>query len=57
MASAQGRREVHVDELWVSYGVTARADNEMAVELRLRRPRDCFGIQAPDQVHEDLARS
>ena len=58
MASAQGRREVHVDELWVSYGVTARADNEMAVELRIPAPTKgtVSAFRRLTRVNEDLAK-
>lgn len=58
MASAQGRREINVDELWVSYGVTARADNELALELHLPAPAagTVSAFQRLTRVNEDLAK-
>jgi carbon-monoxide dehydrogenase medium subunit len=58
MASAQGEREIEVDELWVSYGVTARADNELALELRIPAPAagTVSAFKRLTRVNEDLAK-
>lgn len=58
MASAQGRRDLHVDDVWVSYGVTARADTELAVELRLPAPTagTVSAFRRLTRVNEDLAK-
>ena len=58
MASTQGRREVDIDDLWVSYGVTARADNELAVELHLPAPAagTVSAFKRLTRVNEDLAK-
>jgi CO/xanthine dehydrogenase FAD-binding subunit len=37
--SVEGRRDVSIDDVWLSYGVTARKPNELAVELRLPAPK------------------
>jgi CO/xanthine dehydrogenase FAD-binding subunit len=58
MASAQGKREVDVDDLWVSYGTTARADNELAVELQVPAPGvgTVSSFKRLTRVNEDLAK-
>ena len=59
MATAGGgRREIDIDDLWVSYGVTARADNELAVELRLPAPDSgtASAFKRLTRVNEDLAK-
>lgn len=38
LQSTAGRREVDIDDLWLSYGVTAREPDELAVELALPAP-------------------
>ncbi|MBI2314347.1 MAG: FAD binding domain-containing protein [Betaproteobacteria bacterium] len=58
LQSKTGRREVDVDDLWLSYGVTARMANELAVELLLpavgKDTRTAF--QRVTRVNEDLAK-
>lgn len=58
MASTQGRREVDIDDLWVSYGTTARVDNELAVELQLPAPGvgTVSSFKRLTRVTEDLAK-
>jgi len=58
MASAQGRREVAIDDLWVSYGTTAGADNELAVELNIPAPGKgtVSAFKRLTRVNEDLAK-
>jgi carbon-monoxide dehydrogenase medium subunit len=58
MASAQGKREVNIDDLWVSYGTTARADNELAVELQIPAPGagTVSAFKRLTRVNEDLAK-
>ena len=58
MASAQGRRDQDIDDLWVSYGVTARADNELAVELQIPAPNagTVSAFKRLTRVNEDLAK-
>lgn len=57
-ASTAGRREVDIDRLWLSYNVTARKADELAVELRLPPPapgtRSAFHRMT--RVNEDLAK-
>jgi carbon-monoxide dehydrogenase medium subunit len=58
MASASGKREVVIDDLWVSYGTTARADNELAVELQIPAPGAgaVSAFKRLTRVNEDLAK-
>jgi len=53
-----GRREVDIDDFWVSYGVTARRPDELAVELILPPPaagsRSAF--RRMTRTSEDLAK-
>jgi carbon-monoxide dehydrogenase medium subunit len=58
MASAQGKREVDIDDLWVSYGTTARADDELAVELQIPAPGPgtVSAFKRLTRVNEDLAK-
>lgn len=58
MASAQGSREVSIDDLWVSYGKTARADNELTVELQIPAPSAAkvSAFKRLTRVNEDLAK-
>jgi len=58
MASAQGKREVDIDDLWVSYGTTARADNELALELQIPAPGagTVSAFKRLTRVNEDLAK-
>jgi CO/xanthine dehydrogenase FAD-binding subunit len=58
MASEQGQREVDVDDLWVAYGTTAIADNELAVELRIPAPTagKVSAFKRLTRVNEDLAK-
>ncbi|MCB1674926.1 MAG: FAD binding domain-containing protein [Halioglobus sp.] len=59
MASAGGkRRELDIDDLWVSYGVTARADSELALELRIPAPTagTTSAFKRLTRVNEDLAK-
>jgi CO/xanthine dehydrogenase FAD-binding subunit len=54
----KGERLVDIDDFWVAYGVTARKDDELAVELRIPEPapttRSAFIRMT--RVHEDLAK-
>ncbi len=54
----EGQRLVDIDDYWVSYGVTARKHDELAVELRIVEPtastRSAF--HRLTRVHEDLAK-
>ncbi len=58
MASAQGKRDVDIDDLWVSYGTTARADNELALELQVPAPSagTVSAFKRLTRVNEDLAK-
>jgi carbon-monoxide dehydrogenase medium subunit len=58
MASVQGSRELDIDDLWVSYGTIARADNELAVELRIPAPDSgtVSAFKRLTRVNEDLAK-
>ena len=58
MASAQGKRELDIDDLWVSYGTTARADNELALELQIPAPAagKVSAFKRLTRVNEDLAK-
>lgn len=53
-----GQRLVDIDDFWVAYGVTARKNDELAVELRIPEPapttRSAFIRMT--RVHEDLAK-
>jgi carbon-monoxide dehydrogenase medium subunit len=53
-----GERLVGIDDFWVAYGVTARKNDELAVELRIPEPtsttRSAFIRMT--RVHEDLAK-
>lgn len=55
---ASGRREVDIDDFWLSYGVTARLPDELAVELILPPPaagsRSAF--KRMTRTSEDLAK-
>ncbi|WP_332670830.1 FAD binding domain-containing protein [Aromatoleum sp.] len=56
--SVSGRREVDIDDFWLSYGVTARRADELAVELVLPPPSD--GARAAfrrlTRTNDDLAK-
>lgn len=58
LQSSAGQRVVDIDDLWISYGVTARREDELAVELRIPDPspgsRTVF--QRLTRVHEDLSK-
>lgn len=58
LRSKTGKREVDVDDLWLSYGVTARMADELAVELLLppvgNDTRTAF--HRVTRVNEDLAK-
>ncbi len=58
MVSTQGQREVDIDDLWLSYGTTARADNELAVELKIPAPVEgkVSAFKRLTRVNEDLAK-
>jgi carbon-monoxide dehydrogenase medium subunit len=58
MVSAQGKRELDIDDLWVSYGTTARADNELALELQIPAPAagKVSAFKRLTRVNEDLAK-
>lgn len=53
-----GQRLVDIDDFWVSYGVTARRSDELALELRIPEPAPaarCAFLRMT-RVHEDLAK-
>lgn len=58
LQSTAGTRKVAIDDFWISYGVTARRNDELAVELRIPDPvpsaRSAF--YRLTRVHEDLAK-
>lgn len=58
LESRSGRREVGIDDFWLSYGVTARRPDEIAVELRLpptgAATRSAF--RRMTRTNEDLAK-
>ena len=56
--SVHGRREVSIDDLWLSYGVTARRPDELAVELRLPAPGagPLSGFRRMTRTSEDLSK-
>jgi carbon-monoxide dehydrogenase medium subunit len=58
MASKQGKREVDIDDLWLSYGTTAIADNELALELQIPAPSagSVSAFKRLTRVNEDLAK-
>lgn len=58
LQSSQGERVVNIDDFWISYGVTARKSDELAVELRIPDPTSatCSAFQRLTRVHEDLAK-
>lgn len=57
-ASASGKRDVDIDELWVSYGTTAIADDELALELQIPTPASgkVSAFKRLTRVNEDLAK-
>lgn len=58
LQSSEGQRMVDIDDFWLSYGVTARRSDELAVELRIPDPtpttRSAF--HRLTRVNEDLAK-
>ncbi|NOY12587.1 MAG: xanthine dehydrogenase family protein subunit M [Deltaproteobacteria bacterium] len=53
-----GQRLVDIDDFWISYGVTARKNDELAVELRIPEPTSITrsAFYRLTRVHEDLAK-
>lgn len=53
-----GKRLVDIDDFWVSYGVTERQPDELAVELRIddTSSSTCSAFQRLTRVHEDLSK-
>ncbi len=53
-----GQRMVDIDDFWVSYRVTQRQPDELAVELRIADAPSstCSAFQRLTRVHEDLAK-
>ncbi len=53
-----GQRMVDIDDFWVSYGVTGRKPDELAVELRIADAPSstCSAFQRLTRVHEDLSK-
>ncbi|MDP2170239.1 MAG: xanthine dehydrogenase family protein subunit M [Rhodocyclaceae bacterium] len=53
-----GQRLVDIDDFWVSYGVTERQPDELAVELRIddTSSSTCSAFQRLTRVHEDLSK-
>ncbi|MDI6745535.1 MAG: xanthine dehydrogenase family protein subunit M [Rhodocyclaceae bacterium] len=53
-----GQRLVAIDDFWVSYGVTERKPDELAVELRIPdvTSETRSGFQRLTRVHEDLSK-
>ncbi len=58
LASRQGNRTVDIDDFWVSYGVTARRSDELAVEVRIPEPASSTrsAFHRLTRTHEDLAK-
>jgi len=58
LESERGRREVDLDDFWISYGVTARRPDELAVELRLPPPApgQKSAFRRMTRTHEDLSK-
>ena len=56
--SASGRRDVDIDDFWVSYGVTARRADELAVELLLPPPAEGTrtAFRRLTRTNDDLAK-
>ncbi len=58
LQSTRGKREVDIDDFWLSYNVTAREPDELAIELKLPKPaaskRSAF--QRLTRTYEDLAK-
>jgi carbon-monoxide dehydrogenase medium subunit len=54
----EGERKVSLDNFWLSYGVTARKSDEIAVELRVPEllPTTRSSFYRLTRVHEDLAK-
>lgn len=54
----EGERLVDIDDFWVSYGVTARRNDELAVEIRIPEPPrgSRSGFHRLTRVHEDLSK-
>jgi CO/xanthine dehydrogenase FAD-binding subunit len=54
----EGRRTVDIDDFWISYGVTARRSDELAVELRIpdQTASSRSAFQRLTRVNEDLAK-
>lgn len=56
LASLGSERLVSVDDLWIAYGETACAANELALELRLPPPVKTSIFKRLTRTHEDLAK-
>jgi carbon-monoxide dehydrogenase medium subunit len=54
----EGRRTVDIDDFWISYGVTARRNDELAVELRIpdQTASSRSAFHRLTRVSEDLAK-
>jgi carbon-monoxide dehydrogenase medium subunit len=58
LQSSAGQRMVDLDEFWLSYDVTARRPDELAIEIRIPEPRTttCTAFQRLTRVRQDLAK-
>lgn len=58
LENTSGRREVNLDDFWLSYGVTARKDDELAVSLQVPAPSagQKSAFRRMTRVTEDLSK-
>lgn len=58
LESASGRREVDLDDFWLSYGVTARKNDELAIALQVPAPQagQKSAFRRMTRVTEDLSK-
>lgn len=58
LQSRAGQRIVDIDDFWISYDVTAREDNELAIEIRIPETTSttCSSFQRLTRVRQDLAK-
>ncbi len=58
LENATGRREVDLDDFWISYGVTARKDDELTISLQVPAPAtgQKSAFRRMTRVTEDLSK-
>jgi len=58
LQSRAGQRVVDIDDFWISYDVTAREDNELAIEIRIPETTSTTrsSFQRLTRVRQDLAK-